>query len=265
MQIGTNMTTNIKILDEVVALRDELFTRNPNYSFIPKALNWHGDDNRNYFEVYMANEPDIRIGSIGYLSNEKKWYVGSCFKSGRWVGSAPDSAKTSIHMKSIVKQAPQMLCFPTMQEFMQSNHLWAMGQHIRQKQHEMNWEMSHHTHGVPESMYADFLKLKDMGYKPQSLELKEAIDYVELNHEKYQQAKNYNPTYYHIWFKRSDITYQKYQDDEVLDEPKTVATRAELPQTMIEKLAILDLLEVNNEVHDDLGVRGKPNFYSVFE
>jgi len=265
MLIGTNMTTNIKILDEVVALRDELFKRNPNYSFIPKQLNWHGDDNRNYFEVYMANEPDIRIGAIGYLSNEKKWYVSSCFKSGRWVVSAPDSAKTSIHMKSIVKQAPQMLCFPTMGEFMQSNHLWAMGQHIRQKQHQMNYEVSSNTHGVPESMYADFLKLKDMGYKPQSLELKEAMDYLELNHEKYIQQKNYDPVFYHVWFKRSDITYQKYQGDSHLDEPKTVATRAELPQTILDKLVILDLLDVGSEVHDDLGVKGKPNFYSVFE
>jgi hypothetical protein len=267
MQIGTNMTTNIKMLNELVALRDELFKRNPHYSFVPKEREGYGDDkNRNYFEVYMTNEPDIRIGAIGYISNEKKWWVSSCFKQGgRWINSAPESGKTSIHMKSIVKQAPQMLCFPTMQEFMQSNYLWAMGQHIRQKQQQLNWDMSHNTHSIPEGMYADFLKLKDMGYKPLSLEVKEVMDYLELNYEKYQQAKDYNPTYYHVWFKRSDITYQKYQGDEVLDESKTVATRAELPQTIIEKLAILDLLEVNNEVHDDLGVRGKPNFYSVFE
>ena len=261
------MTTNIKMLDELVALRDVLFKRNPNFSFVPKEREGYGDDkNRNYFEVYMANEPDIRIGAIGYISNEKKWWVSSSFKQGgRWISSAPESGKTSIHMKSIVKHAPEMLCFPTMQEFMQSNYLWAMGQHIRQKQQQMNWDMSHNTHSIPEGMYADFLKLKDMGYKPLSLEVKEVMDYLELNYEKYQQAKDYNPTYYHVWFKRSDITYQKYQGDEVLDEPKTVATRAELPQTIIEKLAILDLLEVNNEVHDDLGVRGKPNFYSVFE
>lgn len=260
------MTTNILIHNELVALRDELFKRNPNYLFVPKESAYQGGNDRNYYEVYFVNEPDIRVGAIGYFLSDKKWWVSSCFKSGgRWIGTAPENGKTSIHMKMIVKHAPSMLCFPTMQDFMRSNYLWSMEQHIRQKQQTMNWEMSNNTHGLPEAMFADFIKLADMGYKPISLETKEVMDYLKLNYDKYLETQKYNPVYYHVWFKRSDITYQKYQGDQHIDEPKTVATKADLPQTIIEKLAILDLLEVGADVHDDLGVKGKPNFYSVFE
>jgi len=260
------MTTNIDIPEELVALRDELFKRNPNYLFAPMEREYHGGGNRNYYEVYYSNEPDIRVGAIGYLSSEKKWWVSSCFKQGgRWISTAPDNGKTSIHMKSIVKSAPEMLSFPTLKEFMQTNYLWTMDQHIRQKRQELNWEMSNNTHGLPEAMYADFIKLADMGYKPISIEAKEVMDYLKLNYEKYKETQKYNPVYYHVWFKRSDITYQKCQGDDKSDEPKTVVSKADLPQTIVEKMAILDLLEVGDQVHDDLGVKGKSNFYSVFE
>lgn len=259
------MTTNITILNELVALRDELFKRNPNYLFVEKERDYYNNQNHNYYEVYFVNEPDIRVGAIGYFSSEKKWWVSSCYKGGgRWICTAPECGKTSIHMKSIVKQAPDMLCFPTMKEFMQSNYLWSMEQHIKQKQNELNWEMSNNTHGLPEAMFVDFIKLADMGYKPISLEVKEVMDYLKSNFDKYLETKAYNPEYYHVWIKRSDITYQKFQDDQQIDEPKIVATKADLPQTIVEKLAILDLLEAGSEVHDDLGVKGKPNFYSVF-
>ena len=249
---------------ELITLRDEVFKQNDQYIFNPIDRTDYGR-HRQWYEVYFANEPNIELGKIGYLAQSKTWWISSQYRAtGRWIGEVGEHGNTSIHMKNIVKKAKDLFVMPSFEEYTKHNYINAMQRHINHIQSKYNWEINSNTCSIPDSMFADLFKLHDMGYKPISPELKQAIDYMVLNQEKHEQARNYNPFYYQVWLKSSEICYQKFQDGESVEPAKFVKTKNELPESIYNKVVILDLMEVSDDIHDDIGCKEKPNFYSVF-
>lgn len=256
--------TNTSFPTELIALRDEVFKQDNQFIFKPINNTDYGRQ-RMWYEVCFANEPNIELGKIGYIINTKTWWISSQYRaSGRWIGEVGENGNTSIHMKNIVKKAKDLLVMPSFEEYTKHNYINAMVSHIRSIRNTHQWEIRQFTHDMPEEIFADLFKLHDMGYKPISAELKQAIDYMVQNQEAHEKTRNYNPEYCHVWLKSSEICYQKFKDGEPIEPTKFVKNKMELPQHILEKVVILDLLEVGNEIHDDVGCKEKPNFYSVF-
>lgn len=249
---------------ELIALRDEVFKQNDQFIFKPIDKTEYGR-HRLWYEVYFTNEPNIELGKIGYLAQNKTWWISSEYQdSGRWIGEVGEHGNISIHMKNIVKKAKDLLVMPSFEQYTKHNHIYAMQRHIGNAQSKYNWEIHSNTSSIPESMYADLFKLHDMGYKPISAELKQAIDYMVQNQEAHEKARTYNPFYYQVWLKSSEVCYQKFQDGEPVEPMKFVKTKNELPESIYDKVVILDLMEVNDDIHDEIGCKEKANFYSVF-
>ena len=256
--------TDTSFSTELIALRDEVFKQNNEFYFKPIDKTDYGQ-HRMWYEVYFANEPNIELGKIGYLTQSKTWWISSQYRAtGRWIGAVGEHGNTSVHMKNIVKKAKDLLVMPNFEEYIKHNYMNAMHRHIRHIQNKHNWEINSNTYNIPEAMFADLFKLHDMGYKPISLELKEAIDYIVQNQAEHEKSRNYNPEYYNVWIKSSEICYQKFKDGEPIEPTKFVKNKNELPESIHDKVVILDLLEVSDDIHEDIGCKEKPNFYSVF-
>lgn len=249
---------------ELITLRDEVFKQNDQYIFKPIDRTDYGR-HRQWYEVYFANEPNIELGKIGYLTQSKTWWISSEYRAtGRWIGEVGENGNISIHMKNIVKKAKDLFVMPSFEEYTKHNYIHAMANHIQATQNKHHWDIRSNTFDMPDSIFADLFKLHDMGYKPISPELKQAIDYMVQNQEAHEKAKTYNPEYYYVWIKTSEICYQKFQDGESVEPAKFVKTKNELPESIYNKVVILDLMEVSDDIHDDIGCKEKPNFYSVF-
>lgn len=256
----------IVIADEVNALRDEILKSNPNLMFTPHdRVSW-GNQENNHYKVFYQDEPEIEVGSIGYCKSEKRWWVASQYNpTGRWVSSAGQTANASINMRNIVKIAKTALIFPTLGQYSANNYINGMERHINNVKHQHFYDIHNNTFGMPEEVHADLFKLHEMGYKALSPHLRQAIKYMVENKEEHQRTQKYEPIYYHVWIKNSSVSYQKYQQYKEVDVVKQVKTKAELPQHILDKIVILDLMEIDNEVHDGIGCKEKHNFYSVFE
>lgn len=256
--------TDTSFPTELIALRDEVFKQNDQYTFKPIDRTDYGR-NRQWYEVYFANEPNIELGKIGYLPQNKTWWISSEYRAvGRWIGEVGEHGNTSIHIKNIVKKAKDLLVMPSFEEYTKHNYINAMANHVQTTQNTHHWDIRQNTFDMPDSIFADLFKLHDMGYKPISAELKQAIDYMVQNQEAHEKAKTYNPEYYYVWLKSSEICYQKFKDGEPIEPTKFVKNKTDLPESIYSKVVILDLMEVGNDIHEDLGCKEKPNFYSVF-
>jgi len=259
---------NVELNDEVIVLRDELIKQNDNYLFKPKENEWNRKEtcDYNYLEIYFKHEPDLRVGAIGYYKDNKAWWVSSAFYSqGRYMSGSPENANSSIYMKNIIKIAKEVLKIPTMSDYKDRLYIRQMSSHIYGKQNTDTWELDNGTNHIPHSLHADMLKLHETGYKPISKEFQEAIEFLVAYKEKESKTSVYNPQYYNVWVRNSQVVYRLFEKDSPIADEIVVKFKQDLPQDILEKLVILDLMDIKNiEVHEGLGVKEKPDFYSVF-
>lgn len=258
---------DIKIHKKLIEFRDLILQKHPHYVFKPTESEKTHNGIVGYFSVYADHEPEFRIGSIGYDVQNKQWWIGGIYDdmSGKWHWISPDYVRTSIDMKRLCRFVKDMLVFPTMKKYSQSIHAQAMHNHVHKVRSEDSWNFEQETHDLPEETYQDFFKLAEMNYQPISKEFKNIMKTIVRESKAIVEKRKYNPSYCHVWVRKSSITYVllDYNDTIPVDE-KTVASRKDLPMPIQEKMAILDLMEISGGVHDDIGAKERPDFYTVF-
>jgi hypothetical protein len=267
-EMDYTMIDDMKVHNELIKFRDFLAQKHMNLLFKPQQTDRARNNEKvSYFEVYYDYEPEFRVGSIGFDSQNKKWWIGGVYPkiNMNWNYESPDNVRSSVHMKNLNKFVKDIFVFPDIKMYARCNTIYAMNNHINSYRNNNDWSFHQETHGLPDETFDDFKRLHEMGFEPVSDEFKRIIKAVVEQGAEILERKKYNPEYYHVWVRKSGITYMKLDNNDfIIPEEKVVKTRAELPMLIQEKMAILDLLEISHELHEDIGAKEQPDFYTVF-
>ena len=171
----------------------------------------------------------MMIGEIGDSgSNDSiKYYVASPnVKTGRYhyqISMSDAKMKQSIHLKEVIKVAVTALTPLTFSQAM-------------------------------ESSYNSFRR---QGVKFKSPMLDSAVKYIAENQEFIEKYWKYNPESCGVWITDRGVQYKKNKEPEVL-----VATRADLPEYLMNKVCILDIMDKKNFV-EDMGYKDDDQSYWI--
>ena len=204
----------------------------------------------------------MMIGEIGDSgSNDSiKYYVASPnVKTGRYhyqISMSDAKMKQSIHLKEVIKVAVTALTPLTFSQAMESSY-----NSFRRNMQNFTWEkerqIKQNTFDSYELLEKDAVELFKQGVKFNSPMLDSAVKYIAENQEFIKKYWHYNPECCGVWITDRGVQYKKNKEPEVL-----VATKADLPEYLMNKVCILDIMDKKNFV-EDMGYKDDDQSYWI--
>jgi hypothetical protein len=257
----------VKVIQQALDLMDEIKKKNPmlqftiggNRLYITEIANGESIrfELKTSLHVHDVNDPEKVIGQIGYDTDEKYWVRSRLIqneKYGRW-NTSQHQSKFSKHMKNIVKESVKSLKPLSYEEVKVENEghvLRAIDQRSRQVIQQCSVYMKMDFSKV----FPELLHMHNIGYTPKGTEFAQAITYAVENKEELEKYYNYKPKKCMIWVRPNSVVYEI---DKVVNQ---VNTTNELPESLREKLFVLDITDKNTFV-EDVGMKQETGIYWV--
>lgn len=206
----------------------------------------------------------MMIGEIGDSNcNPHKYYVASPnIKQGRYhyqIGMSDAKMKQSIHIKEVLKVAKKALTPLTYQQAMEESY-----NNYRRNMQNFAWDKQHniknHTYQSYDLIKDDAVALFKQGVQFTNSNLTSAIKYIAENKEYCDKYWQYDPKQYGVWVTDRGVQYCLKGEGEI----KSVATKADLPEALLGKVCMLDIMEARKFV-EDMGYKENDQCYWVIE
>jgi hypothetical protein len=255
-----------KVMLKVLDLMGEIKKKNPMLSFKVGSNRLYMNDPegangrvevKTSLHVHDASDPDKAIGGIGFDS-DNKYFVRSRLirneKFGRWNPSQHQS-KSSKHMKNIVKEAVKSLKPLSYEEVVEEN-IGNIERAVIERSRTVVVKADVAMRMNFSDVFSELLHMRNTGYTPTTPKMAQAIAYAVENKEELEKYYDYKPKKCMIWVRPNSVVYEI---DKVVNQ---VNTTAELPETLREKLFVLDITDKNTFV-EDVGMKQDTGIYWV--
>lgn len=206
----------------------------------------------------------MMIGEIGDSGgNPIKYYVASPnIKQGRYhyrIGMADAKMKQSIHLKEVLKVAVTALAPLTFKQAMEESY-----NSFRRNVQNFSWDkmsnIKNRTSQSYELLKDDAVELFKQGFQFSNSNLTQAVQYIAENQDYIKKYWQYDPKHYGVWITDKGVQYRIKDDTEIY----SVATKADLPEEILGKICILDIMEAK-KFTEDLGYKESDQCYWIVE
>jgi hypothetical protein len=213
--------------------------------------------NFNYFEVFMADDPDFCIGSIGQFCDGDYYLNYLDMENGRWSYEAPDYTRRSKNIKTTASLAIKHLRTPDM-KYIENKYFYKFGYSINEKSNDVRHKIHRGTNNSPDHVIEEMFKLIDLDYQTNNTAFMQSLKFLKEEREYITKYKNFDPEWYGVWVRPNKVIYRKRKGEQ----DNIVADRSQLPQVITDKMAVLDIMTEQDYI-EDIGLKEKDNVYWV--
>jgi len=250
----------IEIKQGAIDLMEAVKKKRSDLVFKPKEktdVNRSVPRNINYFEVFQADDLDYCIGALGQFTGGEYYVCYLGMENGRWCYEAPEYARKSKHIKSTASIAIKNLKTPDM-KYIQEKYFYLFNNALREKQNLVQNMIYRNAHNAPDYVIDEMFKLIDSGYQTDNIKFQVSLDYVSQNREMIVKYRDYDPEWCGVWVRPNKVIYRHKKGEQ----DTVVADRSQLPQNIIDKMAVLDIMTEKDYI-EDIGLKEKDNVYWV--
>jgi len=213
--------------------------------------------NFNYLEVYQSDDTDFAIGFIGQLQDGEYFVNYVSMENGRWCYEAPDYIRRSKNIKTTASIAIKNFKTPDM-KYIQDKYFYSFGSAINEKRNTINSMIYRNTENAPDYLIDEMFKLIDGGYQTDNQKLTQSLNFLKQERETIAKYRNFDPEWYGVWVRPNKVIYRKKKGDE----DTIVTDRSQLPESISDKMAVLDIMTEKDYI-EDIGLKEKDNVYWV--